>query len=113
MTPEEKARQQIDGQAGWHVGLDLEADPIQRAAIQKVSGGKAVSDLSAAVLNSIDPDANVEAASRRFLPRPVHPLHGIDLGYFEPNRPYRIPRRESPSLASRGSNLLRHLSDRR
>ncbi len=62
--------------------LDQEVDPIQQAVIQKASGGKSLAELSAVLLKSIDPDANVEAASRRF-----HPLHGDELGYFDPTAP--------------------------
>ena len=64
--------------------LELQVDPIQQAAIQKASGGKSLAELSARLLKSIDPDANVEAASRRF-----HPIHGYaaEIGYFDPASP--------------------------
>ena len=67
--------------------LDQELDPIQAAAVKKASGGKSLSELSAGLLKSIDPDTNVEAASRRF-----HPLHGeaADIGYFDPAAPLSV-----------------------
>ena len=46
--------------------LDQEVDPIQQAAIQKASGGKTLAELSAGLLNSIDPDANTELAVHKF-----------------------------------------------
>ncbi|MGE0607909.1 MAG: DEAD/DEAH box helicase family protein [Pirellulales bacterium] len=46
--------------------LDLEVDPIHQAAIQKASGGKSLSDLSADLLKSIDPDANTQLAVDKF-----------------------------------------------
>jgi type I restriction enzyme R subunit len=62
--------------------LDQEVDPIQQAAIVKASGGKSLSELSADLIKSIDPDVAVEAASRRF-----HPIHGDEVGFFAPNEP--------------------------
>ncbi len=62
--------------------LDQEVDPIQQAAIQKSSGGKTLAELSTGLLKSIDADANVEAASRRF-----HPIHGDELSFFDANEP--------------------------
>lgn len=46
--------------------LDQEVDPIQQAAIQKASGGKTLSELSAGLLKSIDPDVNTELAIEKF-----------------------------------------------
>lgn len=46
--------------------LDLEVDPIQQSAIQKASGGKALNELSAVLLKSIDPDANTQLAVEKF-----------------------------------------------
>jgi type I restriction enzyme R subunit len=46
--------------------LDQEADPIQQAAIQKASGGKSLTELSAGLLKSIDPDVNTELAVEKF-----------------------------------------------
>ena len=46
--------------------LDKEVDPIQQAAIQKVSGGKTLAELSAGLLKSIDPDANTALAVEKF-----------------------------------------------
>jgi type I restriction enzyme R subunit len=46
--------------------LDQEVDPIQSAAVKKASGGKSLSDLSAALLKSIDPDANTHLAVEKF-----------------------------------------------
>jgi type I restriction enzyme R subunit len=46
--------------------LDKEADPSQQAAIQKVSGGKSLAELSAGLLKSIDPDANTQLAVEKF-----------------------------------------------
>jgi type I restriction enzyme, R subunit len=46
--------------------LDQEVDPIQHAAIEKASGGRTLSDLSAELLTSIDPDANTQMAAELF-----------------------------------------------
>jgi type I restriction enzyme R subunit len=46
--------------------LDQEVDPIQQAAIQKAAGGKSLADLSALLLNSIDPDTNTQLAVEKF-----------------------------------------------
>lgn len=46
--------------------LDLEVDPIQAAAVQKASGGKSLSELSAGLLKSIDPDTNTQLAVAKF-----------------------------------------------
>jgi type I restriction enzyme R subunit len=46
--------------------LELEVDPIQHAAIEKASGGKTLPELSAALLRSIDPDANTQLAIETF-----------------------------------------------
>ena len=46
--------------------LDQEVDPIQQAAIKKASGGKSLSELSASLLKSIDPDANTQLAMSKF-----------------------------------------------
>ena len=39
--------------------LDQEVDPIQQAAIQKASGGQSLSELSARLLTSIDPNTSL------------------------------------------------------
>jgi type I restriction enzyme R subunit len=46
--------------------LDQEVDPIQQAAIQKASGGKSLSELSATLLKSIDADTNTQSAVEKF-----------------------------------------------
>ena len=46
--------------------LDKEADPIQQEAIQKASGGKSLAELSAGLLQSINPDTNTELAVEKF-----------------------------------------------
>jgi type I restriction enzyme R subunit len=46
--------------------LDQEVDPIQSAAIQNASGGMSLSDLSAELLKSIDPDTNTKLATSKF-----------------------------------------------
>lgn len=46
--------------------LDQEVDPIQQAAIQRASGGKSLAELSAGLLQSIDPDTNTELAIEKF-----------------------------------------------
>lgn len=46
--------------------LDQEVDPIQQAAIQKAAGGKALAELGAGLLKSIDPDANTKIAVEKF-----------------------------------------------
>lgn len=46
--------------------LELEVDPLQHAAIQKASGGKSLSELSAALLKSLDPDTNSNLAAAKF-----------------------------------------------
>lgn len=46
--------------------LDQEVDPIQSAAIQKASGGKSLTELSAGLLKSIDPDTNTQLAAAKF-----------------------------------------------
>ncbi len=46
--------------------LDREIDPIQQAAIQKASGGKSLSELSAGLLKSIDSDVNTQLAVEKF-----------------------------------------------
>lgn len=46
--------------------LDQELDPIQTAAIEKASGGKSLAELSAGLLQSIDPDTNVQLAAAKF-----------------------------------------------
>lgn len=46
--------------------LDQEVDPIQAAAVQKASGGKSLSELSAGLLKSIDPDTNMQLAATKF-----------------------------------------------
>ena len=48
--------------------LEQQVEPIQHAAIQQAARGKSLAELSAGLLESIDADAVVEAASRRFLP---------------------------------------------
>ncbi|MCF7959378.1 MAG: DEAD/DEAH box helicase family protein [Pirellula sp.] len=54
--------------------LDQEVDPIQQAAIKKASGGKSLSELSASLLKSIDPDANTQLAMSKFdLPEDQEP----------------------------------------
>lgn len=46
--------------------LDQEIDPIQATAVQKASGGKSLSELSAGLLKSIDPDTNTQLAAAKF-----------------------------------------------
>ncbi|MCO6457477.1 MAG: DEAD/DEAH box helicase family protein [Pirellulaceae bacterium] len=46
--------------------LDQEVDPIQAAAAQEASGGKSLSELSAGLLKSIDPDSNTQLAAAKF-----------------------------------------------
>ncbi len=41
-------------------------DPIQAAAVEHESGGKSLSELSAGLLKSIDPDANTQLAAEKF-----------------------------------------------
>ncbi len=54
--------------------LDQEVDPIQQAAIKKASGGKSLTELSASLLKSIDPDANTQLAMAKFdLPEDQEP----------------------------------------
>ncbi len=67
--------------------LDKELVPLKQAAIQEASGGKSLAELSAGLLKSIDPDSNVEAASRRF-----HPIHGTaaQVGYYDPTAPIAV-----------------------
>ena len=63
--------------------LDQEVDPIQQAAIKKASGGKSLSELSAELLKSIDPDANTQLAVEKVQSsrRP-----GADRGASRPDR---------------------------
>lgn len=54
--------------------LDQEVDPTQQAAIKKASGGKSLTELSASLLKSIDPDANTMLAMAKFdLPEDQEP----------------------------------------
>jgi type I restriction enzyme R subunit len=54
--------------------LDQEVDPIQQAAIKIASGGKSLTELSASLLKSIDPDANTQLAMAKFdLPEDQEP----------------------------------------
>lgn len=46
--------------------LDKEVSPAQQAAVQDASGGKTLKELSAALLTSLDPDANTQAATVKF-----------------------------------------------
>jgi type I restriction enzyme R subunit len=46
--------------------LDQEIDPIQQAAVVKASGGKALAELNAGLLHSIDPDTNTQLAAAQF-----------------------------------------------
>ncbi len=54
--------------------LDQEVDPIQQAAIKKASGGKSLTELSAILLKSIDPDVSTQLAIAKFdLPEDQEP----------------------------------------
>lgn len=46
--------------------LDQEVDPAQHVAVQEASGGKSLTELSAALLKSIDPDTNTKIAAEKF-----------------------------------------------
>ncbi|MGV2334453.1 MAG UNVERIFIED_CONTAM: hypothetical protein LVR18_10185 [Planctomycetaceae bacterium] len=46
--------------------LDRELESTQQTAIQQASGGKSLAELSAGLLESIDPDANTELAVQKF-----------------------------------------------
>ncbi len=46
--------------------LDRELESTQQTAIQQASGGKSLAELSAGLLESIDPDANTELAVQQF-----------------------------------------------
>lgn len=81
--------------------LEQEVDPIQRAAIQQASGGKSLLDLSAELLKSIDPNAIVEAASHRF-----HPIHGFEIGYFDPTGPIAVLEGNLPHWRQEGSTYF-------
>lgn len=54
--------------------LDQEVDPIQQSAIKKASGGNSLTELSAILLKSIDPDTNTKLAMAKFdLPEDQEP----------------------------------------
>jgi type I site-specific restriction endonuclease/REP element-mobilizing transposase RayT len=83
--------------------LDQEVDPIQQAAIQKASGGKSLSELSAGLLKSIAPDVTVEAASCRF-----HPVIGDPafVGFFDPGSPIAVLEGNLPHWRQEGATYF-------
>ena len=83
--------------------LDKQLEPNQQVAIQQTSGGKSLAELSAGLLQSIDPDANVEAASLRF-----HPIHGTaaQVGYYDPAAPIAVMEGKLPHLRQDGTTYF-------
>ncbi|HUQ69946.1 MAG TPA: DEAD/DEAH box helicase family protein [Planctomycetaceae bacterium] len=84
--------------------LDQQATPAQHAAIRTASGGQSLSVLSADLLQSIDPDAIVEAASRRFLP--PSSSSWPDIGYFDPTAPLAVLEGNLPHWRQEGATYF-------